>query len=63
MRATAWCRWPNTAVIMSTAQDDPHTVRTSRKLSALAYVIKPFDPAWGGALGARRRLPRSHLRP
>lgn len=37
-------RWPNTTIIMSTAQDDPHTVRTSRNLGAVAYVIKPFDP-------------------
>ena len=37
-------RWPNTAIVMSTAQDDPYTVRTSRKLGAVGYVIKPFDP-------------------
>ena len=37
-------RWPQTAIIMSTARDDPRTVRTSRKLGAVAYVIKPFDP-------------------
>ena len=37
-------RWPGTAIIMSTVRDDPHTVRTSRKLGAVAYVTKPFDP-------------------
>jgi CheY-like chemotaxis protein len=37
-------RWPQTAVIMSTARDDPKTVRTSRRVGAVAYVIKPFDP-------------------
>src|SRR5688572_13474232 len=36
-------RWPQTAIIMSTAQNDPATVLTSRKLGALAYVTKPFD--------------------
>lgn len=37
-------QWPQTAIIMSTAHDDSGTVRTSRKLGAIAYVIKPFDP-------------------
>ncbi len=37
-------RWPQTAIIMSTARDDPKTVRTSRTVGAVAYVIKPFDP-------------------
>ena len=37
-------QWPRTAIIMSTARDDPNTVRTSRKAGAVAYVIKPFDP-------------------
>ena len=37
-------RWPHTAIIMSTGRDDPHTVRTSRKVGAVAYVTKPFDP-------------------
>ena len=37
-------QWPATAVIMSTARDDSETVRTSRKIGAVAYVIKPFDP-------------------
>ena len=36
-------QWPRTAIIMSTARDDPPTVRTSRKLGAVAYVTKPFD--------------------
>lgn len=37
-------QWPRTAIIMTTARDDPRTVRTSRTLGAIAYVIKPFDP-------------------
>lgn len=37
-------RWPQTAIVMSTGRDDPQTVRTSRKLGAVAYVTKPFDP-------------------
>ena len=36
-------QWPRAAIIMSTAHDDPETVRTSRKLGAIAYVIKPFN--------------------
>ena len=36
-------QWPRTAIVMSTARDDPETVRTSRKLGAVAYVTKPFD--------------------
>ena len=35
-------RWPRTAIVMSTAHQDPHTVRTSRKVGAVAYVTKPF---------------------
>ena len=35
-------RWPRTAIIMSTGHRDPHTVQTSRKLGAVAYVTKPF---------------------
>jgi DNA-binding NtrC family response regulator len=35
-------RWPDTAIIMATAHDDPHTVRTSRKVGAVAYITKPF---------------------
>jgi CheY-like chemotaxis protein len=37
-------RWPHIAIIMSTAHQDPHTVRTSRKVGAVAYVTKPFVP-------------------
>ncbi|OFW16208.1 MAG: hypothetical protein A3F70_08885 [Acidobacteria bacterium RIFCSPLOWO2_12_FULL_67_14] len=37
-------QWPRTAIIMATGRDDPRTVRTSRTLGAIAYVIKPFDP-------------------
>ena len=37
-------RWPRTAIIMSTAHQDPHTVQTSRKVGAVAYVTKPFVP-------------------
>src|SRR3990167_4975598 len=37
-------RWPSTAIVMSTAHDDTQTVRTSRKLGAVAYVLKPLDP-------------------
>lgn len=37
-------RWPETAVIMATGWDDSQTVHTSRKLGAVAYVTKPFDP-------------------
>jgi DNA-binding NtrC family response regulator len=36
-------RWPRTAIVMSTAHRDPHTVQTSRKLGAAAYVTKPFN--------------------
>ncbi len=36
-------QWPGTAIIMSTAHDDPQTVRMSRKLGAVAYVTKPFN--------------------
>ena len=37
-------QWPQTAIIMSTGRADPPTVQTSRKLGAVAYVTKPFDP-------------------
>ena len=37
-------RWPHISIIMSTAHQDPHTVRTSRKVGAVAYVTKPFVP-------------------
>lgn len=35
-------KWPRTSIVMSTAHRDPHTVQTSRKLGAVAYVTKPF---------------------
>lgn len=35
-------KWPQTAIIMATAHDDPHTVRTSRAVGATAYITKPF---------------------
>jgi two-component system response regulator AtoC len=35
-------RWPRTAIVMSTAHQDPHTVQTSRKVGAVAYITKPF---------------------
>ena len=37
-------KWPRTAIIMSTAHRDSHTVQTSRKVGAAAYVTKPFVP-------------------
>jgi CheY-like chemotaxis protein len=37
-------RWPHTAIVMATAVDEPDVVRASRKLGAVAYVTKPFDP-------------------
>jgi len=37
-------KWPQTAIIMSTAHQDTHTVQTSRKVGAVAYVTKPFVP-------------------
>jgi two-component system response regulator AtoC len=36
--------WPRTAIIMTTGRDDASTVLASRKLGAVAYVVKPFDP-------------------
>jgi len=35
-------RWPRTAIIMSTAHRDAHTVQTSRRVGAVGYVTKPF---------------------
>jgi len=35
-------RWPGTSIVMSTARRDTHTVQTSRKLGAVAYITKPF---------------------
>jgi CheY-like chemotaxis protein len=37
-------RWPRTAIIMSTGLQDAHTIQASRKLGAVAYVTKPFNP-------------------
>ena len=36
-------RWPQSAIIMATGNDESPTVRSSRKLGAVAYVLKPFD--------------------
>lgn len=36
--------WPRTAIIMSTGHADAEIVRMSRKLGAVAYILKPFDP-------------------
>ncbi len=36
-------QWPGTAIVMSTAYDDPQIVRKSRELGAVAFVKKPFD--------------------
>ena len=40
----ARAQWPDTAIIMTTGRDDPPTVQASRKLGAIFYVVKPFDP-------------------
>lgn len=37
-------RWPQTAVIMTTAIDDPQTVRRSRELGTVDYITKPIAP-------------------
>jgi DNA-binding NtrC family response regulator len=37
-------RWPQTALVMSTAHDDAPTIRASRRMGAIAYVTKPFVP-------------------
>lgn len=37
-------KWPTTPVIMGTGNDQVEVVRESRKLGAVAYVLKPFDP-------------------
>lgn len=37
-------RWPQTSIVMSTGHQDPHTVQTSKKAGAVAYVTKPFVP-------------------
>ena len=36
-------QWPDTAIIMSSAYDDPQIVRKSRAVGAVAFVKKPFD--------------------
>jgi DNA-binding NtrC family response regulator len=36
-------RWPHTAIIMATGADDVDSVKKSRTLGAMAYVLKPFD--------------------
>jgi two-component system response regulator HydG len=36
--------WPQVAVIMATGRADAEAVRESRKLGAVGYVTKPFDP-------------------
>jgi DNA-binding response OmpR family regulator len=37
-------RWPDTAVVMTTALDDVETITRSRELGALAYITKPIAP-------------------
>lgn len=37
-------RWPPVPIIMGTGIDESVIVRTSRKVGAVAYVTKPFDP-------------------
>jgi CheY-like chemotaxis protein len=37
-------RWPQTAVVMTTALDDDDTVKRSRELGAVDYVTKPIAP-------------------
>ena len=36
--------WPHVAVIMATGRADAEAVRRSRKIGAVGYVTKPFDP-------------------
>ena len=36
-------QWPRTAVIMCTGHQDAHTVQTSRKMGAVAFLPKPFS--------------------
>jgi DNA-binding response OmpR family regulator len=36
-------RWDNTAIIMATGADDIASIEKSRKVGAVAYVLKPFD--------------------
>ena len=44
LAAEVHAQWPHTAVIMCTGLQDSHTVQTSRKAGAVAYVTKPFNP-------------------
>jgi CheY-like chemotaxis protein len=37
-------RWPDTAVVMTTALDDVKTIARSRELGALGYITKPIAP-------------------
>jgi DNA-binding response OmpR family regulator len=37
-------RWPDTAVVMTTALDDVETIARSRELGAAAYITKPIAP-------------------
>jgi CheY-like chemotaxis protein len=37
-------RWPDTAVVMTTALDDVETITRSRELGAVAYITKPISP-------------------
>jgi DNA-binding response OmpR family regulator len=37
-------RWPDTAVVMTTALDDNETIARSRELGAVAYITKPIAP-------------------
>lgn len=59
LAAQVHARWPQTAIVMSTAHQDARTVQTSRRVGAIAYVTKPFVPyilqeALERAAGARR---------
>ena len=36
-------RWSKTAIIMATGADDIASIEKSRKVGAVAYVLKPFD--------------------
>ncbi len=38
----ALSQYPQTAVIMVTAEDDPETAKTALKIGAYGYIIKPF---------------------
>lgn len=64
--------WPRTAIIMSTARNDPQTIWTSRNLGAVAYVTKPYeqhllrqalDRASGHARFRPAAEPQTHSRP